>query len=122
MSGDLAARFFQLHQHLALAVVGALELQQADHLARQRTQHVLGLLGQMARPVVQHAERAQGITIGRDQRRPGIEAERIFLGHDAEVRKTRILCQVGHDENAGLPHGVAAHGLVQRGFPQREPH
>ena len=91
----LVAGCLQIHQHLALAVVGALELQQPDHLARQGTEQVLHLGRQLARSVVQNAQRAQHKTVGRDQRRPSVKAQRVLLGDDGVMRKTRVLGQLG---------------------------
>lgn len=97
------------------------QLELGDHLARERPQR-LGLgRGEHALALVDHAERAERMPLGRQQRGARIEADEGLAGHEGVVGEALVVVGVGHDQQLGLQDGVGAEGGVAGGLGRSDP-
>ena len=99
------------------------QLELRHHLPRQGAE-VFGLgVGEAAGPglAVDRAQAAEHQALGRDQRRPGVEADERLARHQRVVAGPRIGGQVGDDEElVGVSQRVGAHRAVQVGLAGRK--
>lgn len=91
------------------------------HLPRQGLQSAHLEICQIARLPVDHAQRAEGMTIGRDERRARVKADVGVVQHQRIVMETGINSRIGHHEQAvGLQNGVRAKRVLTHGFARIE--
>src|SRR3990167_1596719 len=94
----------------------AAQLQLPHHLPTQACQG-LALGGtEVMGALVDNAQGAEGIAVGRDQWGAGIEADVGCLGDQRVAAKARVVEGIGHFENVLLMNGVGAEGYFPRGF------
>jgi len=72
-----------------------IQLELAHHLARKDAQRLELLRLQLPGNEIDHAQRAQPVILGRDQRRARVEAHARRIGHQRMVRETQIFLRVG---------------------------
>ncbi len=76
---------------------------------------LIGVQGR-ARPVVDDAQRAEVVTVGRDQRRTRVEADVRLRKDQRIVLEARILAGIGDDEKLVAGQRVLAEGHARGGF------
>ena len=90
----------------------AAQLQLRHHLPAQYPERLqLGLV-QLARHLINDAQRAKSQSARRHQRSAGVEADARFAGHQWIVGKPFILHRVGHHEQILLENGVPAKRII----------
>src|SRR4029453_2929645 len=71
---------------------------------------------QRARNVIDHAERPQGVSFTRQQRRAGVEPDERTAGDQRIIAKTLVLARVMDDEQSALLYRVGAERDRTRGL------
>jgi hypothetical protein len=93
------ARPFQFTQHLVALEQLPAQFQMHHCLPRQSPQRLLLLEGQFARLEIDHAERAERVTIPGDEWNAAVEAQAQAVRHKRAGIESRILRQVGNMED-----------------------
>ena len=99
-------------------VSGLAQLKLRYHLRAQHPQRLLLLVAQLARNMIEDAQRPHGETIGSDQGSAGIKA---YLGRRGDQRirgKTLVGRSIGNHEQISLNDGMGTKGNVSRGIAQ----
>ena len=94
----------------------AAKLQLRDHGSCEDLEGVRLLLGELTPLVVDDAQRAEAIALGRDERSAGVEADVRLADDQRVVGEARILGGVLDDEGRVGEDGVGAEGLIARRF------
>ena len=90
------------------------QFQLGDHLPRQGLQGVLLLRRQCARHLVNDTEGAEGVTVGSDQGRAGIEPDGGVPRDQWVIGEAWVGSGIRDDEDFGLEQGVGAERHVAR--------
>ena len=86
-----------------------------DLVGHQAQERLLGVV-QLARLVVEDANRAERKAFGRLQQRAGIKTQMRLAGHQRVVDEAPVQRRVRNDEQPGLQNGVRANRAVDRRF------
>ena len=91
-----------------------LQLEHTDDVSREHRQGCRLLLRELARLAVDRAERADGVTVGGDQRGAGVEADPRVSEDERVVREALVHARVRDDEQRALLDRPLAEGDVAR--------
>ena len=114
LGNGTVARALQLMQHLVALEQLPSQFQVNHRLPRQPPQCLLLLEGKFARLEVDDAQRAQRVTVLRDERNAAVEAQTQSLRHQRTGVKSLILRQVGNVEDVV----DTDRGPANRNFPR----
>jgi len=85
-------------------------------------QSLLLLLTQIARDLVDNAQRSERISIRSDERGAGVKADLRLRNNHRVLSEPGIQQRISDDEQVGLQNGMGAKGDVTRGFRHRRTH
>src|SRR5215471_11324182 len=92
------------------------QLQLGHRLPPERVERRLLLRGQCPRNPIEYAEASEGVTVMRDQWRPGVEPDPGLVDDERTLAKTLVGECVWHDEQVALLDRVRAKSDAARGF------